>query len=207
MRLLEKVERRLGEKLFLKGDRCFGPKCAMTRRGYPPGAHGRKRKSKRGASEFRKLFMEKQKVRYLYGLDDRVIKRYSTKAEAKRGVFSLNLLRILEGRLDNVLFRLGFAPSRRMAKHFVGYGHITVNGRIVDIPSYSVKKGDVIAIKEKSLKSPMFVNLDNQLKKVEVPHWLNLDKSNKSGTVLGLPDVENIEATIDVSRVKEFYSR
>ena len=206
-KVLEKVERRLGEKLFLKGSRCVGPKCAQTRRGYPPGAHGKSRKRKRGLSEYGTLLREKQKVRLLYGLDDKDVKRYSKEASTKQGIFSSQLLSFLERRLDNTVFRLGFGESRRSARHLVGYGHVTVNGKTVTIPSYRIKTGDSVALKERSLRSGFFMDFDMRLKKVEPPTWLVLDKEKKVGKVVGLPDTDSIGMTADVTKIKEFYSR
>ena len=203
--VLEKVERRLGEKLLLKGSRCVGPKCAQVRRSYPPGVHGKKRK--RGSSEYGTLLREKQKIRYVYGLDDKDIKRYSMEAAGKPGVFSSRFLESLERRLDNVVFRLGFAESRRIARHLVGYGHVAVNGKTLNIPSYRVKVGDSVALKERTLKKGILPDLDASLKKVEPPAWLAIDKEKKIGKVLALPDAGAVETVTDVTKIKEFYSR
>ena len=203
-KVLEKVERRLGEKLFIKGDRCAGPKCALVRRTYAPGVHGKGRR--REPSEFGMLFREKQKIRYIYGLDDKDLKRYITIAEAHKGAFAANVLKLLERRLDNVVFRLGFADSRRMARQVVGHGHITVNGKIVSIPSFQVKKGSVIAIKERSLAT-VFKGIDDRLKPYAAPRWLALDKSKKSGTVVADPEADDVQTTVDITKIKEFYSR
>lgn len=207
--VLEKVERRLGEKLFIKGDRCVGPKCASVRRAYPPGAHGKKKRGGRGGgSEYGQLLRGKQKVRYLYNLDDKDIKRYATKAAQKVGIFSSNFFTMLEERLDNVVFRLGLVTSRRAARHAVKYGHILINGKIVNIPSYQVKKGETVTIKETSLPSGLFTNLDIRIKKYESPVWLTLDRNKKSGLVAGRPDAnEGIASGIDFTKIKEFYSR
>ncbi len=207
-RVLEKVERRLGEKLLLKGSRCVGPKCASVRRAYPPGAHGKKRRGrKRGASEFGTLLAEKQKVRYLYGLDDGELERYSKKAASMPGVFSSNFLQLLETRLDNALFRLGFTESRRIARQVVSHGHVTVNGKTVNIPSYRVRKGEVISLKEKIISSPLFSELETRIKNYEPPQWLTLDRAKKSGEIVKMPEVEDAAVTVDVTKVKEFYSR
>ncbi len=211
-RILEKVERRLGEKLFLKGQRCLGPKCAHIRRGYPPGVHGNKKRAgkggrRRGLSEYGELLREKQKIRYLYGLDDKDIARYSKKAAATPGVFSSNLLRRLESRLDNAVFRLGLTESRRIARQVVNHGHVTVNGKRVSIPSYQVKKGDIIALKEKIIFSPLFSELEIRIKKYEAPQWLELDRDKKIGKVLRFPEADDAGITADVTKIKEFYSR
>lgn len=209
-RILEKTERRLGEKLMLKGERCVGPKCAMVRRAYPPGVHGKKSKGgrRRGAlSEYGTLFREKQKIRFLYGLDDKKVEGYSKKAADKSGLFSSNFLQLLESRLDNAIFRLGFAGSRRIAKQLVSHGHVTVNGKTVTISSYAVRKGEVIALKEKILSSPLFTELETRLKKYEPPKWLELDRQKKAGTVKSMPEAEDAGMTFDVTKIKEFYSR
>lgn len=204
MKILEKVERRLGEKLLLKGDRCAGPKCAEVRRAYPPGIHGKKRR--RGSSEFGTLLRAKQKIRYLYGLDEREIERYTKEASTRIGTFDLLFLRMIGSRLDNAVFRLGFASSRRMARHAVGYGHITVNGRRVTIPSYRVRRGEVIAIAERSRNLPPFAELDSRLKRHEPPKWLERNTEKRTGTVMGAPEGE-AELIEEVTKIKEFYSR
>lgn len=204
-KVLEKVERRLGEKLFLKGDRCAGPKCAAVRRGYAPGAHGKSRR--RGGSEFGSLLKEKQKVRFLYGLDDLNLRRYTQKAAAKGVAFSTAFYQMLERRLDNVVFLVGFAVSRRMARQMVNHGHVTVNGKSARTPSYEVKTGDSIGIKERMLARAIFADLDVRLKKIEPPSWLSLEKGKREAKVLQSPDVAELQAKFDSGRVKEFYSR
>ena len=207
-RILEKVERRLGEKLFLKGSRCVGPKCAAVRRAYPPGLHGKKSgRRRRAGSEFGQLLREKQKLRFLYGLDDRKIKRYSREAAFGRGVFTENLLALLERRLDNVIFRLGFAESRRIARQAVSHGHTTVNEKTITIPSYQVRSGDSVAIKEASLSSGHFADLEARLKKYEPPRWISLDKNKKIGTIAAMPGLNDTAVNVDITKVKEFYSR
>lgn len=204
-KVLEKVERRLGEKLFIKGDRCVGPKCAMVRRSYGPGVHGKGRR--REPSEFGMLMREKQKIRFLYGLDDRDLKRYITIAITCKGSFASNVLRLLERRLDNVVYRLGLAHSRRMARQVVDHGHITVNGKIVSSPSYQVKKDNVIAPKVHSLKLGVFADLEERIKSLEAPKWLSLDKGKKIGTVMADPEADDVQTTVDITKIKEFYSR
>lgn len=205
VRVLEKVERRLGERLLLKGDRCSSPKCAHARRGYPPGMHGKKRS--RNASEYGQLMREKQKVRFVYNLDDKDIKRYIMKAAEKPGLFNVNFIRLVEMRLDNGVYRFGFALSRRSARHAVKYGHISVNGRRVDIPSYQLKKGDVVSVRELSSSSVMFSHIDAKMKKYTPPQWLEVDMNKKQGTVVRLPEVENAGISSDFIKIKEFYSR
>lgn len=207
-RVLEKTERRLGERLLLKGIRCSGPKCATVRRAYPPGVHGKKRgKRRKGVSEYGELLREKQKIRFLYGLDDQDVERYSKKAARTVGLFSSNFLRLLESRLDNAIFRLGLTESRRIARQLTGHGHVLVNGKRVSIPSYQVRAGDVIALREQILSSPQFHEFDARIKGYEAPRWLELDKARKSGKVLHLPDAEDAATTVDIIKIKEFYSR
>ena len=205
--LLEKVERRLGEKLFIKGDRCLGPKCAVARRAYPPGAHGKKRTRKRETSGFGALLAEKQKMRFLYGLDDKDIERYSKEASLRKGIYSSILLRMLEERLDNVVFRLGFAYSRRSARQLIVHCHVTVNGITARAPSRALRKGDAVSLKERFLKSPAFAHIADYLKKCEAPQWLSLDKAKKAGIMREHPEGGDIGILIDAAKIKEFYSR
>lgn len=204
-KVLEKVERRLGEKLFIKGDRCAGPKCASVRRSYAPGAHGKARR--REPSEFGALMREKQKIRYVYGLDDRDIKKYIVIADAQKGVFRANVLKLLERRLDNVVFRLGFADSRRMARQAVSHGHITINGKRASTPSYQVKRGEIVSIKSRALASGLFKGLDERFRSFETPRWLTLDKGKKTGTMTADPEADDIQTSVDITKIKEFYSR
>lgn len=204
-KILEKTERRLGEKLFIKASRCAGPKCAVVRKSYPPGIHGKKRR--RGLSEYGQLMKEKQKVRFLYGLDNKDIARYSKEAVQKTGLFSDVLISLLESRLDNVLFRLGLAQSRREARQLVGHAHVLVNGRTVTIPSYQTKKGEQVSLKDRTLALTIFENLTERLKKYDPPKWLNLDKNKKAGTVLEKPQLDSTEILADLMKIKEFYSR
>jgi len=206
-RVLEKVERRLGEKLFLKGEHCAGPKCAAVRRNYPPGVHGQKKKARRSRSEYSQLLREKQKVRFSYGLDDKDVERYSEEATKRPGLFVEEFIKMIESRLDNIVWRFGFAVSRRAARLLVNHGHITVNGKIVNIPSYRVKKDDAVAVKEASLRSVLFADLDVRLKKLETPRWLNLDKTKKIGTLIAGPETEDLRENIEFSKIKEYYAR
>jgi small subunit ribosomal protein S4 len=204
-RTLEKRERSLGQKLFLKGERCSGAKCVMVRRAYPPGAHGKRKR--RASSEFGSLLTEKQKVRFTYAIDDATVRRYSKEAAFKKGVFSSNFWRILESRLDNAVLRLGFSVSRRSAQQTIVHGHVQVNGRTVNIPSFRVKPGDVITLKERTLGLGLFQDLEDRLKKQQVPQWLELDPVKRIGKVLQVPDIEEVGRMFDATKVKEFYSR
>ena len=198
----EKKERALGEKLFLKGERCLSPKCAVVRRPYRPGAHGRDRR--RALSEFGQQLQEKQKIRLTYGLKEAQFRRFF-KGALKKGGESNIILEKLERRLDNVIFRLGFAVSRSIARQTVSHSHILVNNKIVNIPSYEVKIGDIITIKPTSKNLPLFKELSAQLKKYEPPSWLALDKEKLEAKVVSLPS--NIQTPFNINLVVEYYSR
>jgi len=200
-----KICRRLGQKLFLKGERCYSQKCAMIKRPYAPGLHGKT--TRRMLSEYGRQLREKQKVRHTYGLSESQFKKYVQEAAQERGDKGQILLQRLEHRLDNVVYRLGWAPSRRAARQIVNHGHILVNGEKVNIPSYEVEKGDVIKLKEKSQKSKMFEHLPTILKKYQTPSWLSLDKKKLEGKVIGEPTPEDIGQVADTAAVIEFYSR
>lgn len=202
----EKIERRLGERLFLKGSRCLGPKCAVVRRNYPPGIQGTKRRRK-DSSEYGSLSREKQKVRYFYGIDNKDIKRYTEAALKRRGVFSFHVLQLLERRLDNVVFRLGFAESRRQARQMVTHGLVMIGGRTVRTPSYQVRKGEEVALKEGATKSLLVAAAEQRIKKYEPPQWLQIDKAKRTGSVLRVPGEGDVEIIFDASKIKEFYSR
>ncbi|MBI2121906.1 MAG: 30S ribosomal protein S4 [Candidatus Sungbacteria bacterium] len=204
-KVLEKVERRLGEKLFLKGDRCAGPKCAAVRHPSPPGIHGKTRR--RAPSEFGQYLQGKQKVRFLYGLDDRDLNRYAKKAESMRGAFAAKFLQLLERRLDNVVFRLGFTGSRRSARQAVSHGHIRVNGRRVSVPSYQVKIGEVVSINPGARQSSHFADLEHRLKKYTPPVWLALEKDQVAGKVVGSAESDMSGTSGELIKIKEFYSR
>lgn len=206
-KVLEKVERRLGEKLLIKGDRCAGPKCAYVRRASPPGVHSKGRGRRKSASEYGVLLAEKQKIRFLYGLDNSEVESYSKKAVLKPGVFSSIFTQLLERRLDNVVYRLGFAESRRAARQMVNHGHIKVNEKKITLPSYQVRIGDIISLGEKLGASSLSSNIDNKLKRYETAGWLDLDKNKKEGKVLAMPSEDELQMRIDIMKVKEFYSR
>ena len=204
-RILEKKERALGAKLFLKGERCAGAKCVMVRRNYPPGAHGKRKR--RASSEFGTLLREKQKARFLYGIDDATVRRYSKEAAFAKGVFSSNFWRILESRLDNVVFRLGFSVSRRAAQQIIGHGHVLVNGKRATIPSIQVRVGDTISLKERTARLGLFQDLESKLARQQTPQWLEIDPAKKAGRVVKTPDVDDIALMFDATKIKEFYSR
>ncbi len=196
--------RRSGEKLMLKGSRCFTPKCAMDRRGKPPGQQlGRRRRlSDRGLQ-----LREKQKARYTYGLMERQFRRFFALAEKQAGITGENLLVSLERRLDNVVCRLGFADSRAQARQLVRHGHITLNGRKTDIPSCLVKEGDVISWKEGSTKTEYYKQLVQSIESKLVANWLSLDRQNLAGRVLALPTSDDIDAKFSGKTIVEYYSR
>lgn len=197
--------RRRGEKLFLKEERCFTPKCAMVKRAYPPGIHGKKRR--RVISEYGAQLAEKQKICFVYGIREKQLKRYLREASKEKGVIGDNLLKKLEIRLDNVVFRLGFAGSRKKARQIVSHGHVIVNTRKVNIPSFHVKPKDIIKIKKSSSVRPLFEELKNKLKKYKTPSWLSLNKDILEGEILSWPKREDINIPADIQMIIEFYSR
>ncbi|MBI2451279.1 MAG: 30S ribosomal protein S4 [Parcubacteria group bacterium] len=202
----EKISRRIGENLFLKGERSFSQKSAMIRKPYPPGQHGQKRK--RGAvSEFGRQLVEKQKLKFMYGLRDRQFKRYIKESTAAKGETGDNLLRKLEMRLDNVIYRLGFAFSRSIARQLVGHGHFTLNGKRVTLPSQEVKIGNLIKIRPASETKQMFSDIKTVLKKYKTPSWLSLDKDKLEGKIIGRPEKEEIGFSGNLSAIVEYYSR
>ena len=203
-----KTCRRLGQKLFLKGDRCFSQKCAMVRRAYAPGPQ----KKRRGGapSEYKKSLEEKQTLKKWYGLSEKQFKRYVNETLDKMGKVenvAAELIIRLERRLDNVFYRLGFAKTRAHARQLVNHGYFTINGKTVDIPSYQFKKGDVVALKETKKKKPVFKELSEQIKKHETPAWLNLEKIKFSATSIGEPNLDEVKPPAEISLIFEFYSR
>lgn len=194
--------RREGQKLFLKGDRCYSEKCAMERRPFPPGQHGQGRKK---VSEYGLQLREKQKAKRFYGLQETQFKNLFNKAARKQGKAGENLLIMLESRLDNVVFRLGFASSRKEARQLVVHGHFTINGKKATIPSMAIKAGDVIAVKEKSTSSPKFKEIKDMT--ISVPAWLSVDVSKLEGQVLSIPTREQIDTPIAEHLIVELYSK
>ena len=199
-----RICRREGCKLFLKGDRCYTDKCAIERRNYAPGEAGKKRIKE---SEYRLQLREKQKTKRIYGVLEKQFHHYYEIAGRQQGVTGENLLRILESRLDNVVYRLGFAKSRAEARQQVRHGHITVNGRRVDIPSFRVKPGDLVAVAPKAadllvIKSALISN-----ERVQVPAWLEVDIEKLQGNVLALPQRDQIDLDIREQLIVELYSK
>ncbi|MFQ5575869.1 MAG: 30S ribosomal protein S4 [Anaerolineae bacterium] len=199
-----KLCRREGEKLFLKGDRCFSPKCAFERRPTPPGPVRRFRAKE---SDYGNQLREKQKVRRIYGIFERQFRRYFKKAQQMKGVTGTNLLIILESRLDNVVFRLGLADSRSQARQLVRHGHIAVNGRKTNIPSFLAKPGDTITVRDKSGSNGYFKLRAQTITDAKVPAWLKLDTASLTGTVLAVPTREDIDFTLNEQLIVEYYSR
>jgi small subunit ribosomal protein S4 len=203
-----KLCRREGEKLFLKGDRCFSPKCAIERRNYPPGIHGKGAEWRRSReSDFGKQLRAKQKTRRVYGIFERQFRRYFREALKTRGLTGLTLLQMLESRMDNVIYRMGFASSRAQARQLVSHGHFTVNGRRTDVPSTLIKQGDQIELREGSRERAFFKTLPDFAQSRNTPDWIERDLKKLSGTVKRLPERTEIEANLNEQLVVEFYSR
>ena len=195
--------RREGTKLFLKGEKCFSSKCAQQNRPTPPGQHGQARQRK--ASEYGLQLREKQKAKRFYGLLETQFRNLFDKAAKRKGMTGENLLIMLESRLDNVVFRMGFASSRKEARQLVNHGHFTVNGKKVDIPSFEVKAGDVIKVKEKSTSSPKFKEIKEMT--ISVPSWITVDVDKLEGKVVALPKREDIDTPIEEHLIVELYSK
>lgn len=196
--------RREGVKLFLKGNRCLSDKCALDRRNYPPGQHGQRRVK---LSEYGMQLREKQKGKRIYGIMERQFRNYFRTADRKKGVTGESLLQLLERRIDNVVYRLGFAPTRKLARQLVRHNHLTVNSRKVNIPSYMVKKGDIIEIREKSRDLEVIKNSLKEVDKRGVPAWLQLDSSSMKGVVQNLPTREEINLPLQEHLIVELYSK
>jgi small subunit ribosomal protein S4 len=208
-----KLCRREGEKLFLKGERCFTPKCSFEKRSFAPGMHGKNagrgggRSRSTGQSDFARQLRAKQKARRVYGVLERQFRRYYEAALGRRGLTGLNLLQILESRLDNVVFRLGFASSRSQARLLVTHGHFTVNDRRTDVPSMLLKEGDAIAIRDGSAKLTYFKELPEFAEKRTSPSWLSRDIKKMSGALSRMPERPEIEGTLNEQLIVEYYSR
>ena len=194
--------RREGMKLFLKGERCYSTKCSMEKRSFPPGQHGQGRKK---VSEYGLQLREKQKAKRFYGLQEAQFRNTFDKASRKTGITGENLLIMLETRLDNVVFRLGFASSRKEARQLVTHGHFQVNGKKVDIPSYTVSVGDVIKIKEKSTNSPKFKEIKEM--SITVPAWVSVDVEKLEGKIVAMPVRDDIDTPIAEHLIVELYSK
>ena len=199
-----RICRREGDKLFLKGDRCYSDKCAIARRTYAPGQHGQGRKK---LSEYGQQLREKQKTKRYYGLLEKQFYHYFELAEKMPGVAGENLLKLLESRLDNVVYRAGFAMSRPEARQLVNHAHFTVNGKKVNIPSYLCKAGDVIAIKADSMSSEKFkLTLEANASRPAL-NWLSVDRTKGQANVVSLPDRSEIDLVVEENRIVELYSK
>lgn len=196
--------RREGSKLFLKGDRCFTDKCAYDRRPYAPGQHGRARKK---VSEYALQLREKQKVRRIYGVLEKQFGGYFEKADMSKGVTGANLLTILERRLDNVIYRMGFAHSRSQARQLVRHGVFTLNGHKVNIPSLQVHVGDVVTVPEKSRKIPVLTDAQQALARRGCPAWMEVDGPAYKGVIKALPQRDDVQTPINESLIVELYSK
>lgn len=202
-----KLCRREGQKLFLKGERCLSPKCAIERRNYPPGEHGKKATFRRKVSDYGMQLREKQKARRIYGVMERQFRRYFREATRRKGLTGATLLTLLESRLDNVVYRLGFADSRSQARQLVRHGHFDVNGRKTNIPSYIVSVGDVITVRTNSQSKVYFKDRAQVMESSRVPDWLTVNLTNMSGSVQAEPSRENIEIPLNEQLIVEYYSR
>ncbi len=196
--------RREDQKLFLKGDRCFSDKCGFERRNYPPGQHGQRRGK---FSDYGNQLREKQKVKRMYGLLEKQFRKCFRTAERKSGITGENFLILLERRLDNIVFRLGFAYSRNQSRQLISHNHILVNGKRVNIPSYIVKAGDMIEIREKSRKMPLINEAVEAVERLGVPSWLALEKENYRGKVIAFPERKDLTMPVQEQLIVELYSR
>jgi len=203
-----KLCRREGEKLFLKGERCTTPKCAFEKRAYAHGMHGKFGSSRPGReSDYSRQLRAKQKARRVYGILERQFRRYFSLAQRRRGLTGINLLQILETRLDNIVYRLGFASSRSQAHILVSHGHFLVNGNKTDIPSLIIKINDVITVSDKSKETTYFKGLREEAEGRLAPLWLERDLTNLSGRVLRLPERAEIDGNLNEQLIVEYYSR
>jgi small subunit ribosomal protein S4 len=197
--------RRENLKLFLKGDRCYGDKCAFERRPYGPGQHGQRRSGR--ISDYQLQLREKQKVKRIYGVLEGQFRRYYYQAEKQKGITGTNLLMLLECRLDNMVYRMGFASSRRQARQLVRQNHFLVNGKKVNIPSYQLKPGDVVEVKEGSRKIKTILDAMETLVRRGVPNWINLEKEEFRGTLTAIPNREDLTMPIQEQLIIELYSK
>lgn len=199
-----RICRRENARLFLKGDRCYGDKCSFERRSYPPGQHGQRRTK---VSDYGIQLREKQKVKRQYGLLEKQFRSYFARAERQKGITGTNLLILLERRLDNIAYRLGFASSRTQARQMVRHNHFLVNGRKVNIPSYLVKVGDTITVREKSRKAALILESMETVARRGVPEWLDMDKENFTGMIKAFPAREDLTMPIQEQLIVELYSK
>ena len=197
--------RREGMKLFLKGERCYTEKCAIEKRNFPPGQHGKTRKQK--IQGYGVQLREKQKVKRIYGVLEDQFRRYFEAADRTRGITGETLLQLLERRFDNVIYRLGLATSRAQARQLVRHGHFQVNGKKVDIPSYSLRSGDVVTIRPTSQKAPTILHAIEEVKGRGIPEWLSFDPNSISGRIVSMPTREQINLPVQEQLIVELYSK
>ena len=196
--------RREGEKLFLKGDRCYTEKCAVDRRTYPPGQHGQGRRKE---SEYGLHLREKQKVRRIYGVLERQFERYYARAARQKGITGENLLQLLEMRLDNIVYRMGLGASRAQARQLVLHGHIAVNGRKVDIPSYELQPGDVVSVRENSRNLQLVKDNVEAAAGRTMPEWMDVNLAQLEGKILAVPTRDQMDISVQEHLIVEYYSR
>lgn len=197
--------RRAGEKLFLKGERCYTAKCAVVKRNYPPGMHGAKNKTR--PTEYGMQLNEKQKAKRQYNLLEKQFRLTFERAKKESGNTGENFIKLLELRFDNTVYRMGWASSRKEARQIVSHGLLTINDKKVNIPSYKVKTGDVIKIKSNKKDAKIFRDLKDKLQKIEVPGWINVDKNELTAKILHAPDVSKMKQNFNIQMIVEYYSR
>lgn len=199
--------RREGMKLYLKGERCYSPKCSFEKRSYAPGMHGKKGSFRHKESDFATQLREKQKARRIYGVQERQFRRYFRSALRVKGQTGVTLLVLLERRLDNVVYRMGLADSRPQARQLVRHGHFMVNGHNHNVPSYLVESGDVIEVRPNSRSNGYFKALADRMGQRTMPEWLQFDAARMSGHVLNLPDRQSVDLPMNEQLIVEYYSR
>lgn len=202
-----KLCRREGMKLYLKGERCMSPKCAFEKRSYAPGMHGKKGSFRHKESDFARQLREKQKARRIYGVQERQFRRYFRSALRVKGMTGVTLLTMLERRLDNVVYRMGLADSRAQARQLIGHGHLMLNGRNHNVPSYLVEIGDIIEVRSISRQNGYFKAIADHLGQRTLPDWLQLDESGLRSRVIGTPDRQSVDLPLNEQLIVEYYSR
>ena len=202
-----KLCRREGMKLFLKGERCYSPKCAFEKRNYAPGMHGKKGSFRHKESDFARQLREKQKARRIYGVQERQFRRYFRNALRVKGMTGVTLLMLLERRLDNVVYRMGLADSRAQARQLIGHGHFLLNGHNHNIPSYLVEVGDIIEVRPSSRNNGYFKTIVERLGRRSLPEWLEFDEVQMRGRVIAAPDRRAVDLPLNEQLIVEYYSR
>lgn len=201
----EKLSRRVGENLGLKAERSFSPKSSFLKKPYKPGQHGKARR--RALSEFGMQLLEKQKLRFTYGIGEKQLRKYFDETKKRKGMTGNLLLNVLEQRLDNVIYRAGFAKSRNISRQLTNHGHFLVNDKKITIPSYQVQIGDVVSIRPRSRSKQIFFDLIDRLKKHAIPSWLEIDKKNLKITVKNKPEINDLPKNFNTNSIIAFYSR